>query len=268
MSGVDIDETEIEKVPLDEINWEDEEYQVMPPLPDDEYNSLKNKIEEEGFRKDHPIIIDEDGKVNDGHHRCQIGDELGIGYVWASRQSGMSREEKIKSAYKENTVRRNLGNGEKREAAKNFYLNHYTGESIRDVAELIGVSKGTVGNAKNVLVEVEPDVFEEPSKLDSQGETEDEGDDTTEKQEPSKLDSDNDGSDSASSTPELPEVEVEAIPQVQLSKFRDGLEALGGLMQAVTSTNDEITEQAKDDFRDWLHQQQEDHPDFFNCNSD
>lgn len=212
----DLDESELERYPVDETGWDEEENQVMPPLPDEEYESLKNKIDEEGFDKAHPIILDENGRVIDGHHRCEICAELGITYVWAIRKHDLTHEEKIKSAYRENTVRRNLGNGDKRETAKNFYLNHYSGESIRDVAELIGVSRGTVSNAKGELVEVEPDVYEKPSNLDTHEEQED-----TDQEESSNLDSDNEDSSNQSEVKSDIQTDLDAIDALREMVERD-----------------------------------------------
>ena len=170
---------EIEQFPLEDLEWESDDFQVMPSVSETEREPLKNKIEEEGFGKDHPIIVDENGNVIDGHTRCEICDELGIDLVWISRQESLTHKEKIKAAYKENTARRNLGNGQKREAVKTFYVNHYDGESYRDIADLVGVSRGTVSNAKSELTEVEEGIFAKPavSKLDTPEDDSDDFDD-------------------------------------------------------------------------------------------
>lgn len=51
-------------------------YQVMPELTPEEYNELKNDIQERGVMV--PIEFDEAGNILDGYHRFKICQELGI----------------------------------------------------------------------------------------------------------------------------------------------------------------------------------------------
>ena len=49
---------------------------LLPKLPKEEYEALKLSIQNEG--QHHPIIVNEDGIILDGHHRFQICNELGL----------------------------------------------------------------------------------------------------------------------------------------------------------------------------------------------
>jgi hypothetical protein len=96
-SNLDSDEQSdtptIEEVPLDDLNWEDGKYQNMNDLSDEKYEHVRSKIESEGFDRAHPLIIDEDGIVIDGHHRCEIADELDdVTEVWVAQHSNLSED--------------------------------------------------------------------------------------------------------------------------------------------------------------------------------
>lgn len=56
---------------------EDDKYQVMPPLSDEEYEALKASIAKAG-RIYNPIIKDGEGNIIDGHNRARALVELGI----------------------------------------------------------------------------------------------------------------------------------------------------------------------------------------------
>ena len=49
---------------------------LVPPLPDLEYESLKNSIKENG--QHYPATVSEKGVIYDGHHRHKICNELKI----------------------------------------------------------------------------------------------------------------------------------------------------------------------------------------------
>ena len=50
-------------------------YQVLPPLQEAAYQSLRADIERHGVLV--PIDVDEEGEILDGHNRQAIADELG-----------------------------------------------------------------------------------------------------------------------------------------------------------------------------------------------
>ncbi len=67
------------------------DYQLLPPLSDEDYKRLKDDIAQRGVMV--PIEVDEHGNVLDGHHRKRIAEELGIGYRTISRP-GLAEHEK------------------------------------------------------------------------------------------------------------------------------------------------------------------------------
>lgn len=56
---------------------------TLPPLGVDEYESLKHSIDDMGLL--HPIIINEDNVILDGHHRFKICEELGIKPIFVTQ---------------------------------------------------------------------------------------------------------------------------------------------------------------------------------------
>ena len=50
----------------------------MPPLSEEEYAALRNDIEHNGILV--PVLVDQHGRILDGHHRVKIANELGIDY--------------------------------------------------------------------------------------------------------------------------------------------------------------------------------------------
>lgn len=51
-------------------------FQVMPALSEEEYAALGDDIARHGVMV--PIVVDQHGRILDGHHRDQIATELGI----------------------------------------------------------------------------------------------------------------------------------------------------------------------------------------------
>ena len=56
----------------------DEYRALVPTQSDQEYQSLKQSIKENGFWESHPIVINSQGIILDGHHRHRACQELGI----------------------------------------------------------------------------------------------------------------------------------------------------------------------------------------------
>lgn len=86
-------------------------YQFLPPLSDAEYEALREDIAQNGMR--HPILVDEKGKILDGHHRARIAAELGFK---PERETlhGLTEVEKRDVAFKMNVARRHLDTAAKR----------------------------------------------------------------------------------------------------------------------------------------------------------
>lgn len=118
------------------------DYQVMPPLSDEEYADLKADIEERGVMV--PIEFDEDGNVLDGHHRLKICEELEITDYPKIIRSGMSEEQKRTHARKLNMARRHLNREQKQELIRE-QLRETPERSDRQIGKELGVSDKTVG---------------------------------------------------------------------------------------------------------------------------
>lgn len=55
------------------------EYQALvPPQNEQEYQNLKRSIKENGFWDSHPVVINSEGIILDGHHRYRACQELAI----------------------------------------------------------------------------------------------------------------------------------------------------------------------------------------------
>jgi 16S rRNA G966 N2-methylase RsmD len=105
-----------------------DEFQVMPPLSDEEYEALKSDIAVNGVED--PIVHDEEMTVIDGHHRIRACRELDIDIETVPTQSvvGLSHQEKRDKAYKLNLQRRHLEHGQKKEIVDQYLLNDWDGD--------------------------------------------------------------------------------------------------------------------------------------------
>lgn len=126
-------------------------HQVMPPLSEEEYESLKSDIAEHGVRV--PVVLDEEGVIIDGHHRVQAWDELrGEGhevpeYPREVRPDLKTDAEKNELAWKLNMQRRHLNRAQKRDiiAAK---LRQSPEWANNRIGSLLGVDSVTVGSVR------------------------------------------------------------------------------------------------------------------------
>ena len=126
----------------------DYKYQVMPPLTDAEYESLKADIAERGVQV--PIEFDEDGNVLEGHHRLRACEELGITDYPRIVREGMTEDEKVLHAYKLNTARRHLTPDQMLTLVADV-LRRYPSKSNREIAGILGISHPTVGKYRRQL---------------------------------------------------------------------------------------------------------------------
>jgi ParB-like chromosome segregation protein Spo0J len=113
----------------------------MPPLSDEEYAALKADIAERGVLV--PVVVDQYGRILDGHHRRRIADELGIGCPTAMREVNDDSDARD-IAYQLNLSRRQL-NREQRQELIRAELTHDPHRSDRAIARLLGVDHKTVG---------------------------------------------------------------------------------------------------------------------------
>jgi DNA (cytosine-5)-methyltransferase 1 len=129
-----------------------DEFQVMPPLSDEEYEALKSDIAVNGVED--PIVHDEEMTVIDGHHRVRACRELGVDIETVPTQSvvGLSHQEKRNKAYKLNLQRRHLEHGQKSEIVDKYLLNDWDGDRSGEgddswqevLAKGLGVSEGLI----------------------------------------------------------------------------------------------------------------------------
>jgi len=130
-----------------------DELQVMPPLSDEEYKTLKAGIEENGVED--PIVHDEGLVVIDGHHRVRACRELGVDMdaVPTKAVVGLSDDEKREKAYELNLQRRHLEHRQKQEIVEQYLVDDWTGDRSQTadekhwshrVANRLGVSSGLV----------------------------------------------------------------------------------------------------------------------------
>lgn len=116
---------------------------VMPNMDDEEFASLKRSIETNGFDETTPIVVDADGDIVDGHHRYKACVDLGV-------EPAIVRigEATVEQAFRSNVARRNLDDGDLREAVAAYLKEYYDGDrSQRTLAGDLGVSQATINRA-------------------------------------------------------------------------------------------------------------------------
>jgi len=111
------------------------EYQLLPPLSEEEYAALKEDIAKRGVLV--PVEYDEDGNILDGHHRVKICEELGIKNWPSIVRIGMSEEEKTEHVLALNLDRRHLTREQRRELVAKL---REQGWSLRRIGEKVGIS--------------------------------------------------------------------------------------------------------------------------------
>jgi len=124
-------------------------YQVMPELTAEEYQSLKDDIAERGVMI--PIEYDESGNVLDGYHRSKVCAELGITEYPRVIRLGMTETQKRTHARKLNMARRHLTQEQKRGLIRE-QLADTPEVSDRQIATGLGVSNSTVSQARKEMV--------------------------------------------------------------------------------------------------------------------
>lgn len=139
-------------------------YQFLPPLSDAEYDALRADIAANGMR--HPILVDEKGKILDGHHRARIAGELGF-KPERETVAGLTEEEKRDLAFTLNSARRHLDAAGRR-AAVVASLKADPQLSDRQHARRTGVSHPTVAGIRAELV-AKGDVESLSTRTDSAG---------------------------------------------------------------------------------------------------
>jgi ParB-like chromosome segregation protein Spo0J len=115
--------------------------QVMPDLNEEEYAALRYDIERHGVMV--PIVVDQHGRILDGHHRDQIATELGIEAPREVRHVADDGEA-YELALTLNMARRHL-NREQKRALIRSEIERIPDASDREIAWRTASSPSTVG---------------------------------------------------------------------------------------------------------------------------
>jgi hypothetical protein len=129
-------------------------YQLLPPLPDEEYSQLKEAVRLAGGVQV-PVIKDERGNTLDGFHRERADAELRSAGVALSDlpaiiKVGLTEEEKITLALSLNLDRRHLTREQRRQLVANL-LRQEAHRSNRWLADRAGVDDKTVAGVRREL---------------------------------------------------------------------------------------------------------------------
>ncbi|WP_405071565.1 ParB N-terminal domain-containing protein [Kribbella sp. NBC_01510] len=122
-------------------------FQVMPPLSADEYAALKADIAERGVLV--AVVIDQDGRTIDGHHRRQICAELGIDYPVEVRKVADDADAR-EIALTLNVARRHLTREQKRQLIATE-IERSPDDSDRAIGRRLGADHKTVGSVRREL---------------------------------------------------------------------------------------------------------------------
>ena len=164
-------------------------YQLLPPLSQDEYESLKTSIAKYGVLV--PVEVDESGNVLDGHHRIEICNELGLNDWPTVTKTFGSEEEKQAYIYMVNLARRQLSRDQLKEIREEqrqlALLFKRQGKRQNEIGGLLGVSQSTIStwlcqenisniNTNNanidlrlsIMQEQKDDIFERTQQGDTQ----------------------------------------------------------------------------------------------------
>ena len=116
-------------------------YQIMPPLSGNEYESLKAQIAKDGVLV--PVEYDEDGNILDGFHRVKACKELNIKNWPSLTRIGLTETEKRTHARIINIARRHLNREQKRELVRAQLLDTPEWSNNR-IAQAVGLNHKTV----------------------------------------------------------------------------------------------------------------------------
>ncbi len=118
--------------------------QPMPPLSLEQYDALRADIAAHGIRV--PVVVDQHGRVIDGHNRRRIATELGI-HVPVEIITIASDEAAYDTALSLNCARRHLTREQVR-ALIGTEIRRRPGDSDRAIARRIGCDHKTVGSVR------------------------------------------------------------------------------------------------------------------------
>ncbi|MGJ0505673.1 MAG: ParB N-terminal domain-containing protein [Methylocystis sp.] len=118
-----------------------EKYQMLPPLPAEQFTALKADIAQRGVMV--AVEVDEFGVILDGHNRVRACRELGINDYPTVVRAGMTDEQKRTHARSLNVNRRQLTRDQMRELIRDQILDTTEWANNR-IGALLGVDDKTV----------------------------------------------------------------------------------------------------------------------------
>ena len=141
------------------------EYQLLPPLADEERADLTESIRKFGIRQ--AVTVDENNVILDGHHRAKIAAQLGIKQYPVEVVGGLSDQDKRRLVRQLNLARRHLTRKQKEDIIA-AALRDEPQKSDRQHAVDLGVSHPTVGKVRSKL-EDKGEVEKFSTRTDKQG---------------------------------------------------------------------------------------------------
>jgi len=149
---------------------------LMPELPEDEYESLKQNISKNGYWEEYPIVVNDKYEILDGHTRWKICQELGIEPTIKIKHF-KSKEDEMEFVIEANLSRRHLNAFQRAELALKLIelekrkrgrksKEEIFAESAKitntweDVEKKVNVSHDTVEKAKEILEKGDEELIE------------------------------------------------------------------------------------------------------------
>ncbi len=132
-------------------------FQVMPDLSPDEMVALEADIAERGVVV--PVVLDQHGRVLDGHHRRAIADRLGLPCPSEVRQVA-DDEDARQTALALNLTRRHLSREQKRDLIAQE-CEARPGDSDRAIARRFGCSPSTVAAVRRPVSKLDTSLSDE-----------------------------------------------------------------------------------------------------------
>lgn len=120
-------------------------FQPMPELTGEEYEGLKADVKARGIAT--PVMVDQHGRVLDGHHRLKVARELGIVCPVIAHPVADDAEA-WGLALAVNAARRQLNREQRRELIRRELV-RCPADSDRAIARRVGCSPSTVGAIRN-----------------------------------------------------------------------------------------------------------------------
>jgi hypothetical protein len=117
-----------------------EQTNLLPALDASTAVALRDSIEMHGVVV--PVVVDQHGRIIDGHHRSRIADDLGITYI--KRSMEVADEDEFRRLSVElNTIRRHMPIEERQRIVAELRA---LGHSVRAIAGTVGAPKSTVAD--------------------------------------------------------------------------------------------------------------------------